>query len=153
MREAGWKTKKEGKLGPVNIMLSISLSFSYLNCFRASEKHKRNLRLLFFSFFFFRCIFASVMTIHWLFSCFLSVSFLLSSLFSLLIVWEWKYVFLPTSFLFFPHYYSDRITISQKWPINILISSWLASCPSMCIDSHNITMSKSESKLMSKVTT
>lgn len=65
MREAGWKTKKEGKLGPVNIMLSISLSFSYLNCFRASEKHKRNLRLLFFSFFFFfRCIFASVMTIH-----------------------------------------------------------------------------------------
>lgn len=41
MREAGLKTKKEGKFGPINIMLSISLSFSYLKLFQGFRKTQK----------------------------------------------------------------------------------------------------------------
>lgn len=41
MREAGLKTKKERKSGPMNIMLSISLSFSYFKLFQGFRKTQK----------------------------------------------------------------------------------------------------------------
>lgn len=41
MRDAGLKTKKERKLGPINIMLSISLSFSYFMSFQGFRKTQK----------------------------------------------------------------------------------------------------------------
>lgn len=50
MRDAGLKTKKERKLGPINIMLSISLSFSYFMSFQGFRKtQKESTASIFFS--------------------------------------------------------------------------------------------------------
>lgn len=53
MRDAGLKTKKERKLGPINIMLSISLSFSYFMSFQGFRKTQKESTA---SIFFFRCV-------------------------------------------------------------------------------------------------
>lgn len=64
MRKAGLKTKKEGKLGPVNIMLSISPSFSYFKLFQGFRKTQKESTASIFLFFFLDVFFATVMTIH-----------------------------------------------------------------------------------------
>lgn len=58
MRDAGLKTKKERKLGPINIMLSISLSFSYFMSFQGFRKTQKESTA---STFFQMCAFASLL--------------------------------------------------------------------------------------------
>lgn len=59
MREAGLKTKKERKLGPINIMLSISLSFSYFKLFQGFRKTQKESTV--FTGFFETCVFISLL--------------------------------------------------------------------------------------------